>query len=99
MIYKCFSIYDSKVGIYHPLMFLRSKGEALRAFSATANDPQSMIGKYPSDYSLFETGEWDDDTCKYVPLPVPCCLGIGHEFLNKDLHAVQPDLFSAKKDA
>lgn len=101
MIYKCFSIYDSKVGIYHPFMFMRSKGEALRGFASVVNDPSTTVGKYPSDYTLFETGCWNDETCEYLPHTSLICLGVGHEFL-KDLIFDTPsvaNIESAKKGA
>lgn len=98
MRYLAFSVYDSKVGLYLPLMFMRSKGEVLRSFESTVNDSSTLIGKYPADYSLFETGTWDDETCEYVAHLAPISLGVALEFLNNQLHAVQADMKSTKKD-
>lgn len=81
MKYKCFSVYDSKVGLYHPFMFFRTKGEAIRAFSDAVNNKDNLIGKYPEDFSFFETGDWCDETCVYSPLPTPVSIARAHEFL------------------
>lgn len=60
MIQKMFTVYDDKAGAHLAPFFMNSTGLACRAFTETANDPQSNICRHPGDYTLFEIGTWDD---------------------------------------
>lgn len=60
MILLAFAVHDSKVGVFNAPFFQRTKGEAIRGFTDAKNDPQSMLNKHPSDYSLWLLGEWND---------------------------------------
>lgn len=87
MIFLVLSIYDSKAGFFAPPIFVRGKGEALRGFAAIANDPTSMIGKYPCDYSIFEFGTWDDTvsgSSGFKLHSTPVSLGVAIEFVNRE---------------
>jgi len=64
MILQVFTIKDSKTGIFNSPFFNHTPGEAERNFRELANDPQSMIGKYPEDYDLYALGKYDDQTGK-----------------------------------
>lgn len=59
---KMFAVYDAKVKAFLSPFFMRNSGEATRGFESVANDEKSSISHYPEDYSLFELGEWDDET-------------------------------------
>lgn len=65
---KIFTVYDSKAEAYLPPFFMRSHGEALRAWEATVNDPNTNFNKFPADFTLFELGEFDDATAELLPL-------------------------------
>lgn len=78
-----FSIFDSKVEAYLPPFYLQSKGEAIRAFTDASNDTQHRIGKHPSDYTLFELGEWDEKTAQFIPHATPMSLGVAIEFTKR----------------
>lgn len=60
MILKVFSVYDSKAEAYMQPFFFNSRGQAVRAFSDTANDPKSQLNRHAGDFTLFEVGEYDD---------------------------------------
>lgn len=60
---KIFSIFDSKLGVFSPPMFVKHKGEMLRSFIDAANDGQTNLCKHPEDFTLFEVGEFDETTC------------------------------------
>lgn len=75
--YACF---DSKVGAYMQPFFCRSKGEALRSFTTTVNDGQSMLSKFPTDFDLFEIGCFDDSTGRFEPHDALVPLGKAIEF-------------------
>lgn len=55
-----FSIYDSKAECFSPPFFRPAPGQAIRDFTDLANDPNTTIGKHPSDYGLYRIGEFDD---------------------------------------
>jgi len=57
---KMFVVYDSKVGAYMLPHFMQSAGQAIRSFTDAVNAPDSMFGKHPGDYTLFEIGEYDE---------------------------------------
>jgi len=78
---KMYSIYDCKVEAYLPPMFMKSKGEFLRAFEEAANDPKSNIGKYPADYTAFELGSFDDSNCVFELYEAKVSLGTALEFV------------------
>ncbi len=62
---KIFSIYDSKAEAYLPPFFLNATGLALRYFEDAANNPEHDMSKYSADYTLFELGEFDENTCAF----------------------------------
>ena len=81
MLLKIFTVYDSKVGAYLQPFFMRSKGEAIRGFSEIVNDGKSAFSNHPADYTLFELGDFFDDTGVIVPHKSPISLGVGIEFV------------------
>lgn len=62
MIYQAFTIFDTAAQVYSPPFFQKSKGLAIRAFSETATDQSTSIGRHPMDFTLFIIGEYDDQT-------------------------------------
>lgn len=86
MILKIFSVYDSKVEAYLPPLFFKSKGEFLRSFAEAASDPKSSIGKYPSDYTAFEIGSWDDCNAVFDLHKTPVSLGLALEFVRNEVN-------------
>ena len=51
-----------------------SNGVALRNFMTAMEDEQSMIKKYPEDFSLWTVGEFHESTGELVPIN-PECIG------------------------
>ena len=80
MTLKVYTVYDSKVGAYLNPFFMKSNGECLRAWHEVCNDPQSNISKYPSDFTLFEIGEWDDSTGEFSMYTAKQPLGTALEY-------------------
>ena len=77
---KLFTVYDCKTETYLRPFTMLTKGEAIRGFAETANDPQSQICKYPADFTLFELGEYDDQTAVISPYEAKISLGCAIEF-------------------
>jgi hypothetical protein len=78
---KVYSVYDSKAEVFMQPHFLKTKGEAVRAFAEVANDSSTQIGKYPEDFALFEIGDYDDSKGELIPLKSPTPIGLAQEFL------------------
>ena len=74
MITKIFTIYDSKAGSYLPPLYMQSTGTAIRAFEDECNNEQSQFNKHPTDFTLFEIGKFDDQTCEMIMLDVKVSL-------------------------
>lgn len=81
MIYRIFSVYDSKVEAFMKPFYCVSKGEAIRSFSEIANDKTSSIGKYPEDFALFDLGSFDDSCATFECGLVPVSIGLAIEFV------------------
>jgi len=62
-----YTIFDSATAAYMRPFFMQSDGQATRAFSDIANDPDHDIGKHPEDYSLYRIGQWDDQKGEVMP--------------------------------
>lgn len=63
---RVFVVYDSKVEAYLQPFFAPTIGAALRMWETTVNSNDSQIAKYPADYTLFETAEFDEATGRFV---------------------------------
>lgn len=75
MLYGVYSVYDSGVKMYMQPFYSVSKGNALRSFITASNDPNMPFFATPSDYTLFQVGEWDDVAGIHTSLAVPLSLG------------------------
>jgi len=80
MVNKMYTVYDSKAEAFLVPFFMRTKGEALRAWQQAVNDEQTQFSKYPSDFTLFEIGEYDDSTGTVVMHEAKISLGSALEF-------------------
>lgn len=73
---KMFTVRDVKLEAYMQPFFMQSKGVAIRAFTETANDKNSAIGKNPDDFTLFELGTFNQSQGIFeihiTPIPVVC---------------------------
>lgn len=83
MLKLVFAVFDSKVGAYLTPFFLRSKGEAERAFAEASMNSDSNFAKWPGDYSLFLIGSYKEDTGELKRLPVFESLGTALEFKSR----------------
>lgn len=58
---KMFSVYDDKAKSYITPFFVPEKGQAVRMFTDTVNDPQTVMHKHPEDFVLFFVGVFDTE--------------------------------------
>lgn len=63
---KVYSIYDSAAKAFMQPFYQAGKGTAFRAFQDVVNTKDHPIHKHPKDYTLFELGEFDDETAGFV---------------------------------
>lgn len=78
------SVRDVKAGFYDGCFLVRSRAEAVRGFVDEVNNPQSMLGRHPEDYTLFVVGEFDEETGVITPTPSPEALGVGSNFIRTE---------------
>lgn len=83
MILKAFAVLDLKASAYVRPFFFSTAGQAIRAFIDTASDPQSMFGRHPEDFCLYEIGTFDDETAVLEACP-PVNLGVVAAFLESE---------------
>lgn len=74
MIWKAFTLLDTKTGHFKPPFFVAHMGEAMRMLQDTAQDPNTVIGRHPEDFMLCDIGTYDDATGQMAPtLPNALC--------------------------
>lgn len=76
MIKEIFVVHDSKAAAFGSPFHAENAATALRSFRYAANDRNTEIGKYPSDFSLYHLGNYDDHTAKYQLLDSPAHIAI-----------------------
>jgi len=62
MIHPIFSVYDSKVSVFSSPFPQPNSAVAIRAFALAANTVGNDLYNYPTDFSLFQIGLFDDET-------------------------------------
>jgi len=75
------SIFDMAAQYFHPPVFFRAPGAALRWFETMVKDPQSAdLNRHPEQFQLFQVGEFDDFNGLFVPLAPVTLLVHGSSF-------------------
>lgn len=72
---KVFAIYDAAVCAYLNPMFFYTQGQAIRAWLDACSDANSSFAKHPADFTLFQIGEYDDETATLHNLDIKTPLG------------------------
>lgn len=98
MIFKVFSVYDSKALVYASPFFSQSVGAAVRAFGDAANDPNVPFAKHPGDYQLYEIGTFDDNTGVMDAVIPMRLLGCAADFVSRDIQARVPMSFKTDNE-
>lgn len=68
---RIFSVHDSAAQAYLPPFYMKTAGEAIRAFETTVKDTNSQFNRFPADYTLVELGEFDENTAEIISYPTP----------------------------
>lgn len=72
---KMFAIYDSKAEAYLAPIFCPTTAVALRMFRQAAEEEGHTFHKHAGDYTLFELGEWNEQTAVTTQLNAQVNLG------------------------
>lgn len=75
MTLKMFTVFDSKAGAFIQPFFSQSTGTAVRSFEDAANNETHEFRKHAADYTLFELGEFDQNTGTFEILDARINLG------------------------
>lgn len=81
MVTSIFSVYDSKAKVFAPPFISINDLTAVRDFHRAANDPDSNIFLYPTDYTLFKIGTFDDSTGVITVIDVHENFGLASQFV------------------
>lgn len=84
MLHKLFTVFDSKAEIFLPPFFVPTLGIAKRAFIDCINSPDHQFGKHPSDYTLFQLGNFNDADGMMEEPYTKKSIGNGVEFLDPE---------------
>lgn len=75
-----YSVHDSKSEAYLNPFYSRTKAEAIRAFQTECNNETSPFYLYPTDFTLYELGEFDELSASIVTHEKPVHLSHASEF-------------------
>lgn len=64
MVLQMFVILDAKSGAYAPPFFAFNAAVAQRNVAAAVQSGDSLIAKFPEDYTLYAIGQFDDATAE-----------------------------------
>ncbi|AXL14682.1 nonstructural protein [Microviridae sp.] len=78
-----FTVRDAKAEAYMSPFYMKTRGEALRAFMDTVGNPDHLFSKHPEDYSLYALGAFDDSNGTFSLLQEP-------EFMGSAVDLVKP---------
>lgn len=87
MILRAFSIHDIQADVYSPPFFMRSVGEATRAFKDLVNNPETTPGKHPTAFRLVVLGSFDDTAGSLIAEAITS-LGVGSDYVDLPSNAV-----------
>lgn len=80
------AVFDIAAQYFHPPVFFRATGAALRWFESMVKNPEAKdIHEHPDHFQLFHVGEFDDFSGLFVPLTPPVLLVHGTSFTDVPL--------------
>lgn len=76
-----FAIRDVKAAAYLRPFFSQNHQVAMRDCTSACRNPESPFVKFPTDFELYQLGEFDDESGLITTLKHPTNLGTMHQFL------------------
>lgn len=83
MIYCVCVVRDSAAQLFHPPMYVRAAGEAIRGFGDEVMKSGTPLNAHPADYELFEIGAYDDSTGRVIMHEELRSLARGKDFVKE----------------
>jgi hypothetical protein len=83
MIYYVYSVYDEKVKTFGNPFYKPTNPAAIRDFADLAKDQNTTVGRHPEDYTLYQIGEYDDQTGLMTPYEKLNNLGKADQYLEE----------------
>lgn len=77
-----FSVYDSKANAFLQPFFAVSRGVAERSFFAAVIDERHDFNRFAEDYTLFELGEFDEESAQFSCLETPRSMALASHVLS-----------------
>jgi len=62
-------VFDAAVESFGRPIFVKARGEAIRAFVDEVRNPESAMNKHPGDYDLYLIGMYDESAGELRPQP------------------------------
>lgn len=84
MILQVFAMYDVKAASFGAPFFQSTVGLAIRGVTDLVNDPKTTASRYPSDFQLFQLGEYNDHDGSFKLLDRPKLLNPVSDFVVKE---------------
>lgn len=81
---KVCTVFDSKAALFLAPFYEQSVGTAVRSFETAVNTPDHQFNKYPSDYTLFELGEFDESAATFDLHDAPVNLGLAITYVKEN---------------
>lgn len=78
-----YSIKDTKADVFLPPFFMRTNGEALRAFDDCVQKSGTPLSDHPEDFHLFKLGDFDQDSGTLIPSVCPESLASAMDFVKE----------------
>lgn len=66
MIIQQYSIRDLKIGLFNRPFAEANNLTAIRAFKSLVDDPQTLMGKYPADFELWQVGSFNEQEGEFT---------------------------------
>lgn len=79
-----YSIHDMEAKMYHEPMTFDGDVTAKRFFTSVINDPNTFVGKFPSEHCLEKIGTYDNETGKVMPMTTNEIIMLGEKAVKKD---------------
>lgn len=84
MISRMYSVFDNAVNVFGTPFTVPHVQYAVRYFESLVKDPKSDVSKWPSQFHLFEVGEFDDSTGLITVHQVPVSMGLASQFVRSE---------------
>jgi len=78
-----FCVKDLRADCYLKPFIVLNVPEAIRAVSVAANNPDSNLGRFPTEYALYQCGSFEESDGSVIALPQPTHICIVDELVNR----------------